>query len=62
MANLMATLMAEYTAAGFTTGTINDRMFALLRSKGGTLCNSNMQKTKKTGGKVTFYFHSNEVP
>ena len=62
MASKVDGFMANYVAAGFTTGSINDRMAALLRSKGGTGSLADMMKQKRTGGLVTWIIDVPEVP
>jgi hypothetical protein len=62
MPSKVDTLMAQYTALGFTTGSLHDRMMAYLRSKGGTGSIADMEKQKRTGGLVTDYLDPTQVP
>jgi gamma-glutamyltranspeptidase len=62
MANKMDDLIAKYNAAGFTSGSLADRMMAFLRSKGGTGSLADMVKQKRTGGIVTDILDPTEVP
>lgn len=54
--------MAKLVARGFLTGSVTDRLFALLRSKGGTGSLADMQRQKRPGGKVSYVFDPDEVP
>jgi hypothetical protein len=62
MPSLVDGYMVKLNIAGFTSGTINDRLFALLRFKGGTGSYASMQKQKRTSGRVSYVFDPNEVP
>jgi hypothetical protein len=56
------TLMTQYAGLGFTVGSLHDRMFAYLRSKGGTGTIADMEVQKRTGGLVTEYLDPTQVP
>jgi hypothetical protein len=62
MASKVDNLMAQYAGLGFVTGSLHDRMFAYLRSKGGTGSLADMIKQKRTGGLVTEYLDPTQVP
>lgn len=62
MPSLMDNIMTAYDGLGFTTGSINDRMFAYLRSKGGTGSLDDMQYGLRTDKDVTVVMDPSEVP
>jgi len=54
--------MVKLVARGFTTGSVSDRLFVLLRSKGGVGTLASMQRQLRPGGKVSYVFDPDEVP
>jgi hypothetical protein len=54
--------MTKLVSKGFTTGTVMNRLFFYLRSKGGTGSYAAMQRQLRPGGKVSYVFDPDEVP